>query len=73
MVVTSAMVKETAQMLEMLPENQVKTVNDLVKLLVLAWDPDFTKVTEEERSRMEIADEEMRKGIFFSEADVWGE
>lgn len=47
--------------------------NDLVKLLVLAWDPDFTKVTEEERSRMEIADEEMRKGIFFSEADVWGE
>ena len=60
-------------MLEMLPENQVKTVNDLVKLLVLAWDPDFTKVTEEERSRMEIADEEMRKGIFFSEADVWGE
>ena len=67
------MVKETAQMLEMLPENQVKTVNDLVKLLVLAWDPDFTKVTEEERSRMEIADEEMRKGIFFSEADVWGE
>ena len=60
-------------MLEMLPENQVKTVNDLVKLLVLAWDPDFTKVTEEERYRMEIADEEMRKGIFFSEADVWGE
>lgn len=67
-----AMIKETAQMLEMLPENQVKTVNELVKLLVLAWDPDFTKVTEEEKRRMDVADEEMRNGVCFSEEDVWG-
>ncbi len=27
------------------------------KLLVLAWDPDFTKVTEEERARILAAEE----------------
>lgn len=37
------------------------------------WDPDFTKVTEEEKHRIDIADKEMRSGIYFSEVDVWGE
>lgn len=66
-----AMVKETVQMLEMLPENEVKTINDLVKLLVRSWDPDFTKVTEEERARMDVADAELKNGIYFTEDEVW--
>ena len=67
----NTMVKETMQMLEMLPENEVKTVNDLVKLLVRSWDPDFTKVTADEKKRIDCADEEMSKGIYFTEAEVW--
>lgn len=59
-------------MLEMLPESELKTVNDLVKLLVRSWDPDFTKVTSEEKKRLDIADAEMSRGVFFTEAEVWG-
>lgn len=66
-----AIVKETVQMLEMLPENEVKTINDLVKLLVRSWDLDFTKVTEEERARMDVADAELKSGIYFTEDEVW--
>lgn len=66
-----AIVKETVQMLEMLPENEVKTINDLVKLLVRSWDSDFTKVTEEERARMDVADAELKSGIYFTEDEVW--
>ena len=66
-----AIVKETVQMLEMLPENEVKTINDLVKLLVRSWDSDLTKVTEEERARMDVADAELKSGIYFTEDEVW--
>ena len=66
-----AIVKETVQMLEMLPENEVKTISDLVKLLVRSWDSDFTKVTEEERARMDVADAELKSGIYFTEDEVW--
>lgn len=31
---------------------------------VLAWDPDYTKVTAEERRRMEIAEEEFARGEY---------
>ena len=59
------------QLLEMLPENELKTVNDLVKLLVRSWDPEFTKVTNEEKKRLDDADAEMSRGEFFTEAEVW--
>lgn len=67
----SLMVQETAQLLELLPESELKTINDLVKMLVRSWDPDFTKVTNEEKKRIEIADKEMSSGIYFSEEEVW--
>lgn len=67
----NAMAQETARLLELLPEQELKTVNDLVKMLVRAWDPDFTKVTMEERQRIDAADKEMKAGIFYSEEDVW--
>ena len=54
-----------------LPESELKTINDLVKMLVRSWDPDFTKVTNEEKKRIEIADKEMSSGIYFSEEEVW--
>ena len=70
-VITSTMVSETMQLLEMLPENELKTVNDLVKLLVRSWDPEFTKVTNEEKKQLDAEDAEMSRGVFFTEAEVW--
>lgn len=37
----------------------------------IAWDPDFTKVTPEERSRLDKADEEMKNGEYFTDDEVW--
>ena len=39
--------------------------------LLLAWDPDFTKVTPKERSKLDKADEEMKKGEYFTDDEVW--
>ena len=44
-------VQESVKMLETLPESEQEFASQLIKRLVLAWDPDFTKLTPEERKR----------------------
>jgi len=67
----SAVSKQTIQMLEMLPEKDLETVNELLKMLVRAWDPDFSKVTPSEKKQMDIADQELKAGIYFTDDEVW--
>lgn len=62
---------QTAQLVSLLPEDDLILVNELVKKLLSAWDPDFTKVTPEERRRLDKADEEMKNGEYFTGDDVW--
>lgn len=62
---------QTAQLVSLLPEDDLTLVNELVKKLLLAWDPDFTKVTPEERNRLDKADEEMKSGEYFTDNEVW--
>lgn len=62
---------QTAQLVSLLPEDDLTLVNELVKKLLLAWDPDFTKVTPEERSRLDKADEEMKSGEYLTDDEVW--
>lgn len=70
-----AMLKETtlqtAELLDILPDEDVSIVNALIKKLVIAWDPDFTKVTARERELLEKSDSEMKNGDFVSEEDFW--
>ena len=68
----SALVKQTTDMLMLLPEEDVSLINGLVKKLIRAWDPDFTKVTEEEKRILEEADKELKNGEYFTEDEVWG-
>lgn len=51
----------------------VAAINALARCFLCLWDGDFSKVTKEEKRRIDIASEEMRSGIYFSEVDVWGE
>ena len=44
-----------AQMVNMLPPSDQDLAFELVKKLVLAWDPDFTKLTPEEAVRVKKA------------------
>ncbi len=67
----SDLVMQTAEMLSLLPDDEVSLINELVKKLILAWDPDFTKVTQQEAEAIDKADNEMKSGIYFSEDEVW--
>ena len=49
-------IEQTVNMLEMLPAQEQNLAMELVKRLVLAWDPDFTKLTSDERIRLETAE-----------------
>ena len=62
---------QTAEFLDILPDEDVSIVNALIKKLVIAWDPDFTKVTARERELLEKSDLEMKSGDFVSEEDFW--
>ena len=62
---------QTAELLDILPDEDVSIINALIKKLILAWDPDFTKVTPRERELLEKADAEMKNGEFVSEKDFW--
>ena len=48
--------KQLIMMFEMLPEQEQELAYETMKRFVLAWDPDFTKVTPEERRRIDDAE-----------------
>ena len=51
-----------ASMVDILPENDQHLAYELVKKLVLAWDTDFTKVTQEEAKQLEEAERNFANG-----------
>ncbi len=52
----SEIVMDAARLMEMLPDSDKSFAYEFIKKLVLAWDPDFTKVTEEEAKRISQAE-----------------
>jgi len=57
---------DTARLIDILPLEEQVFAYELVKRLVLAWDPDFTKFTPEEALRMDAAED----GGFVDDGDV---
>lgn len=65
---TTAM--EAARLLDMLPESEQSFAVEFIKKLVLAWDPDYTRLTPEEAARLEQAE----KSGFVAEEEInWAE
>ena len=56
--------QQIAQMVDILPDADQALALELVKKLVLAWDPDYTKATTAEDAAMSAALEEMRAGEY---------
>ena len=52
----TAKIAEIVEMLDILPEDDKDLAYELVKKLVLAWDPDFTKLTPSEKARLAEAE-----------------
>lgn len=59
-----------ALMVDMLPDTDQALAFELIKKLVLAWDPDFTKVTPEERAAMDRAIDEFDAGDFVTDDQI---
>ena len=53
----SSLAMDVARMVEILPQDDQKFAYEFVKKLVLAWDPDFTRVTLYEAERIKKAEE----------------
>ncbi len=58
--------QQMVKMYEMLPEQEQELAYETIKRFVLAWDPDFTKVTSEERKRIDDAE----KSGYISDEDI---
>lgn len=55
----SAATREAITLMEILPENDQNFALEFIKKLVLAWDPDYTKVTPAERKILEEAEKDI--------------
>ena len=58
----STATKEAVELLEVLPESEQNFALEFIKKLVIAWDPDFTKVTQEEARQLEEAERNFANG-----------
>lgn len=57
----SGAVKEATTLLEILPEKDQDFALEFIRKLVIAWDPDFTKVTPSERAELEEIEKDMKE------------
>ena len=68
-----AVSQQVAQMVDILPEEDQALALELVKKLVLAWDPDFVKATPAEDAAMAQAIKEMKAGEYVLHDEIdWG-
>ena len=66
----SEIAQKTAQMIDILPDEEEALAYELIKRMVLAWDPDFVKVTDAEAERIEAAAREIDRGEFISHDEI---
>ena len=66
----SNITKEAARLMDILPDKDKAFAYEFIKKLVLAWDPDFTKATNQEAARIDHAD----KSGYVNDEDInWDE
>ena len=62
----STQVQKIAEMLDMLPEAEQNLALEFMKRIVLAWDPDFTKLTPTEAAELKEAE----SGDYIDDGDI---
>ena len=60
----STTTKQAIDLMELLPEKDQNFALEFIKKLVIAWDPDYTKVTSAERAELERADKGHQYPLF---------
>ena len=62
--------QQLADMVDMLPEKDQALAFELVRKLVLAWDPDYTKLTPAEAAEVDQATAEMDAGDYLTDSAI---
>ena len=62
---------QVEKMVEMLPEQEQLLAFELIKRMVLAWDSNFTKLTQSEREIIEKVDKEFTNNETVKHEDIW--
>lgn len=62
--------QQIADMVDMLPEKDQALAFELVRKLVLAWDPDYTKLTPAEAAEVDQATTEMDAGDYLTDSAI---
>lgn len=55
-------VQKATSLLEILPESDQDFALEFIKKLVVAWDPDYTKLTPSEQKALKEAEQDLRNG-----------
>ncbi len=58
----TAATEKIVTMLDMLPVDEQEFACEVLRKLIIAWDPDFTKLTPREAAELEQAREEFKHG-----------
>ena len=66
----SPITKQITDMIDMLPEPEQNLAFEVIKRMVLAWDPDYTKVTSAEAADMEQAQKDYECGEAVRHEDI---
>ena len=60
----TATTQEICEMVELLPESEQELARELIRRMVLAWDPDFVKVTAGEMRGIEEGMRQIEDGEY---------
>lgn len=66
----SELAQKTATMLDMLPDQEQQLAYEMLKRIVLAWDPDFTKLTPAEADAIREAEAQIERGETVSDDEI---
>ena len=66
----STTAQQAAAMIDMLPASDQQLAFELIKKLVLAWDPDYTEITPSEAAALEEAEKNFENGEYYTDSDI---
>ncbi len=62
--------QQIAEMVDILPENDQQLAFELIRKLVLAWDPDYTRLTPKEEKALAEAEKNFADGEYFTDDEI---
>lgn len=62
--------KELFTIVDALPDSEKNLIDEPVRRVIIAWDPDFTKPTPEEIAVLRRSEQERQTGEVFSDGEI---